>query len=379
MKGLLLAILVLGTPMVLLLVVFRSRDETPPQWSAPETTLLPGTPRSPANARKRVDLPDPPAVQPLTSQPSIADLLEAAEDWFTRETPGEESTAGDDLAARDYPRALRAFDRLLVRRPDDPALLLGKGMALAGLGRHEDALPLFQSAAERRPGDASALFNLGVTLARLGETDAAMATFENLLELHPRHLRGRFNLATLLQARGDNRGALRHWCHLTDSPPPASQTTADAGALLHAHLAAAWSHRGECALRLNLLNQAQASFRKVIELEPADARAWTNLGIAQAASADRASAVQSLEKALQLNPRLVPAMNQLAFVKASLYRDVGDGQLKARVLELCQRSLAIAPVQDNIRHLRFALQHEGDLEPEAPPPAQEGTPAVPHE
>src|SRR5258705_13850905 len=45
------------------------------------------------------------------------------------------------LFARDPGRALAAFERALELRPGDPAALVGRGLALVALARHELAIP----------------------------------------------------------------------------------------------------------------------------------------------------------------------------------------------------------------------------------------------
>ena len=44
------------------------------------------------------------------------------------------------LGLRDYPRALGLFERLAAAKPPAPKALIGKGLALSGENRHEEAL-----------------------------------------------------------------------------------------------------------------------------------------------------------------------------------------------------------------------------------------------
>jgi tetratricopeptide (TPR) repeat protein len=56
-------------------------------------------------------------------------------------SPGQQSTgAGQAVVAADYAGALSSAERGLLRNPQDPWLLYDRGLALAGLGRFDEAL-----------------------------------------------------------------------------------------------------------------------------------------------------------------------------------------------------------------------------------------------
>jgi tetratricopeptide (TPR) repeat protein len=371
MKAGMLVLVGLGLPLLVLLAL--SKPPSSPQRTAPPSQ--PAVSPNPVASPRPVAVGVPPPARPqrpritlpLPSPPAdIRQVLRLADDvlqdvihWAQSAPP----TAGQYLARGDFNRALTEFDRGLVAKPNDPQLLLGKGMALVALGRSEDALPLFEAAVRHDPEDASARFNYAVTLARVNLPDQAITALRELLQCEPSHLRGRFNLATLLQARQQYRDALVLWRELTEAPPPAAPAEPGSEQLLHVHLLQAWSHRGECAMALARTQEAQESFRQVVALEPGDARGWANAGIAQAAGGNRREAIASLERALELDPKLIPAINQLAYLRAMRYRDIGEDDDKVKVMDLCRRSLALAPEQGNMRSLRYALEHEGEEEP----------------
>lgn len=328
--------------------------------ASPAVRPIPRAKASPQESRRPFWL-----IPAVTSQPSLDQVTRKADDLLDVIWPEPQSTtndAGQLLASKDFAKAVTAYDRLLVRSPNDTTLLLGKGMALVGLNRNEDALALFESAVEHDPANTSARFNQAVTLARLEQSEEAEKAFQELLKCQPRHARARFNLATLLTARQQYNDALPLWRQLTESAPPVTTQPGDVARLTREFMVQAWSHRGECALALAKLIESEQCFQQVVNLLP-DARAWANLGIAKAALSKNKEAKAALSKAIELDPKLIPALNQLAYINAVNYHDTGDAQAKAQVLELCQRSLALAPSQANVRQLRFALEHENDPEP----------------
>jgi tetratricopeptide (TPR) repeat protein len=313
--------------------------------------------------------------------------------------------AADLLLAGRYDRALAAFDRLLVRQPNDVQLMMGEAAALVGLARAEDALPLLESVLRLQPANIPARFNYGVALIRAGQPEAAAAQFATVLERSPGHVEAKFNLAILHQAAGRYHPAIALWRELTDAAPtqpatskqtkpspskrpsqptnsrrPVQQTASTRATWQSTSIPAAPSHglsatkrlealchRGEIALELHLSDEAERCFRQVLEIEPADARAWCNIGIARADAGRRDDAIEALTQALQLDAGLVPAINQLALVRASVYRDGGDEAARAEAIQLCDRSLALLRHQPNVRSLRDALQNPPEPQPEEMP------------
>lgn len=274
-----------------------------------------------------------------------------------------------------FEEATTAFDRLLLRDADNPVLLTGKGLALAGLNRHEDAQVLLDSALRLDPNNPAARFNAAVGLMRCGEREQAARAFEQLLAVHPGHAKAMFNLAILHQAAGRDSQALEVWRELTagfvdPAVDPSSVPARASGASISPRMRAdAWSHRGGLALQHKDAVEAEMCFLKVVELDPQDAEGWCNVGIARAEQVRRSDAITALQIALQLDPDLVPALNQAAYIHAANYRDVGRVEDGRAVSEYCQRSLRVNRDQPNIRELLQAAAHFQQQEHEAAEPA----------
>jgi Flp pilus assembly protein TadD len=102
------------------------------------------------------------------------------------------SNRGNALAAQILGRALimqnRAAEAIeplqrVARRSDDPATETLLAMALAAVGRRDEALEQLRQATARRPPFASAFLEHGGLLARLGRFDEAVAVLESGLSL----------------------------------------------------------------------------------------------------------------------------------------------------------------------------------------------------
>lgn len=373
MKGYILIILGVFVPFALMMLVWQYLQAAPPpaqQPNAPPAAEEPaGRSGGDPASLERFQAPRP---EPVVRSGEQRGWPETLEGWTERlqqalaQRPDSAQQAAAALLLRQnrFEAAADAFDRLLVRDADNPVLLTGKAMALAGLDRHDDALPLFSSAAELEPDNPTAHFNLAVGLMRADERQQAARAFARVIRLQPGHVKALFNLAVLYQAAGRASDALEIWRRLTDgdptsqpagAPPDESSRTL-ASKLSPSMLADAWSHRGELALRLGDPLEAEMCFLNVVRLEPRTAAAWCNVGIARAEQVRRSDALTALRIALQLDPNLVPALNQAAYLQADNFRDLGHAEYGQAVVEYCRRSLQINPHQPNMAELLRAAR-----------------------
>jgi tetratricopeptide (TPR) repeat protein len=375
-KSSLLTILGIGLPLTLMMVLWQYLA-SPPETTGPsglaEHTVAKHSPDADPTALRLFQTPP----QSPASRPADATLTftEAAESWLDqleaavrRNEDVQRTTAGLLLRQRRFAAAAEAFDRLLVRAADDPALLTGKAMALSGLDRHDDALPLLASVVRLDSASPVAHFNHAVVLMRAGQREEAVQALTSVLTLQPRHAKAMFNLAILDQASGRWADALARWRRLTDGDPGSQPTEAQnaldspdetavlATSLTPRMLADAWFHRGEAAVELKQPAEAEVCFMNVVRLEPRSAIGWCNVGIARADQVRRSDALTALQIALQLDPKLVPALNQAAYIHAALFHDLGDVEHGRKVAEYCRESLRIKPDQPNVTELLRAAR-----------------------
>lgn len=94
--------------------------------------------------------------------------------------------------------------------PQSPDILHVEGMALAGLGRHKEAVALFDRTLARSPRLAAAHYNRALALNELHEWQRAKEGFERTLEIDPRHAGALARLAAAAAARGDADKARLH-------------------------------------------------------------------------------------------------------------------------------------------------------------------------
>lgn len=96
--------------------------------------------------------------------------------------------------AGDYPRAMQAVDLALKYGPGNPEALLSKGIVLEALGRHAEAMTVYQRAFDSGLRSADFYNNWGMTCYSLGLLDQAVAYFKVALEFDPDHKETHYNL-----------------------------------------------------------------------------------------------------------------------------------------------------------------------------------------
>jgi tetratricopeptide (TPR) repeat protein len=195
--------------------------------------------------------------------------------------------------------AVRLLRELVERQPEDADTRLLLGTALALLPRRSEALEELQAAIRLRPDSAPAHDALGMAYSRFVEPELARRAFVRAVELDPNALRPRVHLALTLAERGETDAALRHLSVATES----EGEDAERG---YAHYVAGLIHSERDAPQ-----RAAEAFEAAAALDPADAAARVQLGLARARLRDSDGAIAALERAVALAPKDPRARYQL--------------------------------------------------------------------
>ena len=161
------------------------------------------------------------------------------------------------LASGEYLQARRSFEQVVALAPTQATYRNALGFANLHLGRLPQAMDAFREALKLYPDFPDAYNNLGVALAQNGQWDEALAAFEKVLtfpayntpELVYQNLGwAYYNLGRYPEAEAALSTALR-----VDPRLP----------LAHYTLGLTWEKRGR-------VQEAQAAYRRVLELVPQD-------------------------------------------------------------------------------------------------------------
>src|SRR5690606_19854924 len=156
-----------------------------------------------------------------------------------------------------------------------------KGWSLIALGDHAGAVQTLRRALELSPDAAEAQSLLGWALMLQGEQDEALATFSQVLMREPANALARVNLGYLCLQKGIFGETIEHLSRVI-------RLDNDRKATLYAHY-----YLGLVYLDREMYEDAQAFFRKALQLGPNLIEAYAQLGRAQWFAGDRDAARRS--------------------------------------------------------------------------------------
>ncbi len=194
--------------------------------------------------------------------------------------------------------------KLLALAPHDADLLNLNGLLEKKAGDYQTARQHLEEAVALSPNDYNPRVNLGVVLAALHEDAAAKVQLEKALALGTDEPQVHFELAKVLRQLGDSAGAEQQ---LTLYQQKVKQESDRTFAVSKAAEAALAAKAGDNVKAADLYRQACAAQPNDAAMAYQLAMTLDNLGKVEEERA-------ALQKAIQANPRFVPALYQLGYM-----------------------------------------------------------------
>ena len=236
------------------------------------------------------------------------------------------------LALGDHAAADAGFAAGLARQPDFAPAHAGRGLALVGMGRLEDALGCFEKAIALDPAPADPHANRGLTFYRLGRHTEALEALEAALHRQPGHTHALANRGNVLRAMGRPDDALASF----------DAALLAAGVALDPRLSSVHTGRGATLQELHRYGDALGAHDHALALNPQDAEAHNNRGTALQALDHYADALAAYDRALTLRPDYADALANRAILL----------QMMGRATEAMagfEAALAIRPLDSGLR------------------------------
>ena len=221
----------------------------------------------------------------------------------------------------------------------DPYSFLRAGMANERTGDHAGAERAFRRGLELAPNDAEMHNSLGWTLFQDGRSQEAAAEYERSLAIDPRQAKAHNNLALALVELGRIDAAATHFKASLDLDPRAE----------------IYSDLGFAMARLGRTDEALANYRKALDLDPNCASAHLNLAVVSVQAGDLGAAESHYRAALPGRPT-AEVHNGLGFVLVRQDRADDAFAEFRRAIEIDPRYV---PAYNNLAE---ALAARGELE-----------------
>jgi tetratricopeptide (TPR) repeat protein len=234
-----------------------------------------------------------------------------------------------DAAGEQYLAALRI-------KPNSSVAHNNLGVVLYKKGQFSEAIDHFMLALQIRQSYEEAYFNLGMVLARQGKTDEAISRFYQTIRLNPDYAEAHSNLGSMYLNKGDADKAIFHSNEALRLNPKLIEPRNNIGiALMQQGKMAEAIRQFQRTLELkpdfiqaeNNLKRALAiqkefeeeisRLQELLKDNPENVELHFQLGNLYFRKGDQLQAMQQYKKAIQLNPKFVPALNNLALVSTA--------------------------------------------------------------
>ena len=209
-----------------------------------------------------------------------------------------------------------------------------------------DAVTLYQATLEKNPDCWMAHDGLGVALARIGRLQEALEHYGQALRLKPDYADAYNNLGDALTDLGRSREAIEQIGQALELKP---------------NYAAAHNNLGKALFETGHFQDAIAEYELAIRLKPRNPEAYNNLGNALTDLGRAREAVERLEQALRLKPDFAEAHNNLgaALVQIGRPQDALEhyGQALRLKPDYAEAHNSLGALLSKTGHLQDAVEH----------------------
>ena len=228
-----------------------------------------------------------------------------------------------------YSEAIKAFEDALALWPFHSASLKEIGVCHAKMGEYDKALNFYNELRKKRPHDPDLLNNLSLIFRLKGDKESALKYLTLEIEADPTLERARLDTADVLQDLDRTEEAV-------DLLENASQMVTNTYSI---HFKLARLYR-----KLKQLDKAEKSIGECLRQKPEDVDALTYKGLICFSSGKNQDAVNSLQKAIELDLANIDARLTLAEIYTSI------GEKKEAALEL-NKVLALDPQNEDAQKM----------------------------
>lgn len=192
------------------------------------------------------------------------------------------------VVKRDFEAAVDKFSKAIETQPEMLDAYSYRGNAYVDLGQYQRALADLDYVIQKSPDHHAAYYNRSTAQMGLGRTDLALADLSRAIQLAPEEPGYYLNRSAVHLVREEYDLALEDAAKAIEFGQPK---------MGHNNRAILFEKKGD-------LPAAIAEWTKVLEIDPKNARAYGRRGILLAATGDRKSAIEDLQRGMKYKKEL---------------------------------------------------------------------------
>ena len=227
-------------------------------------------------------------------------------------------TAQGALERNDFAAAVDALKQVVEAQPNLTRAWFNLGYAYTALHKYEEAIAAYRKAVELEPDLFEARLNLGILLFQRDNPQGALEHLEKAATLRPDYLRAQLYYGWALARTGQTERAEKQYKAVLRLDQKPANTHCDLGQLY---------------LQEKRYQEALESFQKAYELDPGLARAQMGMGWAAEGLNDKVNAAAHFEQYLTAQPDDLETRYHLA----GLYLEQGENEQALGELETVYR------------------------------------------
>ncbi len=202
---------------------------------------------------------------------------------------------------RDYQSVLTIWQDTVAKRPANSRAHNNLGIALAQLGRMQDAIAHYELALRIDPNSGEAHYNYANALWQTGRGDEAIRQYKETLRINPVDIKAHTKLGNVMQLMRKTQPAIAQYEQALQINPDYAE---------------AHNNLGMALVTVGRISEAIAHYERALQIKPSLAAAHCNLAIALERTGRLPEAVAQYEQALKIDPNLAEAQTALARLRS---------------------------------------------------------------
>jgi tetratricopeptide (TPR) repeat protein/serine/threonine protein kinase len=247
----------------------------------------------------------------------------------------KDATAHDNLGLAleskgELDEAVASHRRALKLEPKTARIHFNLGCALRRQEKLDEAIASFRKATDIDPTFHRAYYFCGLALCQQNQLDEAIVRFGKAMKLDPKYTSAAHReLGRVFQSRGDIDAAMSHYRKAAERLEPPTNK-----AMVYVYLAEGYQRHGN-------LEQAVASYKQAIELDPKNGAFHSGLGAVLQSQGKTGEAIDCYRRAAKITPKSAWAHNLLAWTLVTC----ADPKFRnaTEAVEVARKAIELAP------------------------------------